>query len=373
MLSLGELLIKTPENLHNSEGRGGNGIREISTRGRYGTDNGHGTLSVGGSKALNLTSSLIELGELGSQVSGETTISGHFSKTSRDFSKGFSPSGGRVSHHSDIVSHISEVLSKGDSGIDRGLSGCHRHVGGVGHKASTLHDIVFLSVNFNGELGELIEYLSHLISSLATSDVDNTLRVGVLGQGLRDTGLSTSEGSGNSASSSLDGGEKGIQDSLSGKKRCVTSKLLVDGSSLSDGPFVGHADVNLLSVLILNNDDGLVDTVVASGHDLNNSHSLHSGLSHNSMLTEEIVLEGSSYLISAGDHVTNLPFAGGPGPLGVLIEVGYIDTSGDEHRLRHFGNGLEGSLNSIKDSFQDSRSELDLQGVSSSEDRVSNS
>jgi hypothetical protein len=148
-------------------------------------------------------------------MSGVTGISGHLSKTSRDFSKGFGPSGSRVSHHSDIVSHISEVFGKGNSSVDRSFSSSDRHVGGVSDQAGSLHDIILFSINPGGERREIIKYLSHLISTLSTSDVDNTLGVRVLGKSLRDTGLTTSESSRNSASSTLNGREKGIEDSLS--------------------------------------------------------------------------------------------------------------------------------------------------------------
>ena len=46
MLTLGKLLIQTPKDLSDTESRHGNGIREITTGGRDGSDNGNRTLST---------------------------------------------------------------------------------------------------------------------------------------------------------------------------------------------------------------------------------------------------------------------------------------------------------------------------------------
>mmetsp|Transcript_23161 Transcript_23161/g.27874 ORF Transcript_23161/g.27874 Transcript_23161/m.27874 type:complete len:204 (+) Transcript_23161:239-850(+) len=50
MLTLGKLLIKTPEHLHNRKSSSSNGIGEITTGRRHGTHNGNGTLTFGGTK-----------------------------------------------------------------------------------------------------------------------------------------------------------------------------------------------------------------------------------------------------------------------------------------------------------------------------------
>ena len=149
-----------------------------------GTDDGDGTGTVGGTEASNVTGTLVELSEGGTQVSGETRIGGHLSETTRDFSEGLSPTRGRVSHHSDVLSLITEVLSEGDTSVDGSLSSGDRHVGGVSDEARALHDIIHLSVNLSLELREVIEDLSHLVTTLTAADVDDAVGVGVLGQSL---------------------------------------------------------------------------------------------------------------------------------------------------------------------------------------------
>jgi len=92
MLSLSELLIQSPEDLYDIEGSSSNWIREITTWWGHGSDNRNRTNTRWGSEASNLTSSLVELSQLRTQMCWETRISGHLCKTSRDLSESLSPS-----------------------------------------------------------------------------------------------------------------------------------------------------------------------------------------------------------------------------------------------------------------------------------------
>ena len=82
MFSLGKFLIQSPEDRHDGEGGGGNWIGEISTWWGDGSDDSDRSLTVWRSKASDTSSSLVELGEGGSQIGWETRISGHLSETS---------------------------------------------------------------------------------------------------------------------------------------------------------------------------------------------------------------------------------------------------------------------------------------------------
>lgn len=72
MLSLGELLVQTPEDLYDIKSSCCNWVREVTTWWGYGTDDGNRSLSVGGTEAHDLTGSFVELSQLGTQVSWET-------------------------------------------------------------------------------------------------------------------------------------------------------------------------------------------------------------------------------------------------------------------------------------------------------------
>lgn len=57
---------------------------------------------------------------------------------------------------------------------------------------------------------EIHQHLSHLITSLTTSDVDNDVTVGELGYRLTNDSLSASESTRYANCTSLDTGEKGV-------------------------------------------------------------------------------------------------------------------------------------------------------------------
>ena len=204
MLALGELLIETPEDLHNAESGRGDGLREVTTRRRDGTDDGDRALARGVTEAASLTSTLVERGETGGQVSGIAGVGGHFSETTRDLTQGLGPTGSRVGHHGNVHALVTEVLGESNTSVDGGLTGSDGHVGGVGDQAGALHDVVLLAANVDGQLGELHEYFGHLVTALTATDVDDAVRVGVLGERLRNDSLTATEGAGNGAGSTLD-------------------------------------------------------------------------------------------------------------------------------------------------------------------------
>lgn len=91
-------------------------------------------------------------------------------------------------------------------------------------------------------------------------DVDDHVRVGVLGQGLRNDSLSATESTWNGAGSTQHAGEEGVEDTLAGKEGIVGSELLGNGPGLTDGPSLEHGEAAGLSVEF-NLEDGLLDGV----------------------------------------------------------------------------------------------------------------
>ena len=185
---------------------------------------------------LDSTSSLIELSESGTKMCWETLICRHFCETTGDLSESLGPTGSRISHHCDILSHISEILSQGDTSINRGFSGSDRHVRGISDQAGSIHDGNISVTDFSSKLRELFKYLSHFVSSLTASDVDNTLSIGEFRQSLRNTCLSTSESTGNSTGSSEGGWVKRIKYSLSSKEGLDGRQSVLWWSRLTNGP-----------------------------------------------------------------------------------------------------------------------------------------
>ena len=71
------------------------------------------------------------------------------------------------------------------------------------------------------------------------------------------------------------------------------------------------------------------------------------------MLMEKIILEHMTNLISTGDDGTwAFLMVGNEGIEAVLVEGGEIDTTRHEDGLRDLGNRLKWSLNTIKDSLE---------------------
>lgn len=171
MLALGKLLVQTPEDLYDSEGGRADGVGEITTGWRDGTDNGDTALAVGRAESLDTASTLVEGGKLGTEVGGETLISRHFSETTRQLTKSLSPSRGRVGHHGDVETLITEVFGNSNSGVDGSLTGSDGHVGGIGNEGRALHNRLFAAVDVDCELGEILEDFGHFVSAFTTTGV----------------------------------------------------------------------------------------------------------------------------------------------------------------------------------------------------------
>ena len=193
VLALGELLVQTPEDLHNVERGRGDRIGEVTAGRRDGAHNGDGALACRIADALDATGALVERGETRRQVGRIAGVGGHFGQAARDLAQRFGPARRRVGHHGHVVAHVAEVLAERDAGVDGGLAGRHGHVGRVGDERRALHDRLGATFHFHGELREVLEHLGHLIAALATADVDDRVAVGELGQRLRDHRLAAAE------------------------------------------------------------------------------------------------------------------------------------------------------------------------------------
>ena len=249
MLTLGKLLVKTPEDLHNRKGGRSNWIGEITTGRGDSSDDSDGTLTIGRSKTGDTPSTFVEGSKTGTQVGGVTGIGRHLSKTSRNLTKSLGPTGSRVSHHGNIHSLITEVLSKRNPGVNRSLTRGDGHVGGIGNECGTLHDTDFplsasvLILDSHGQFREITQDFSHLITTFSATDVDNSIRVGKLGKRLRNNSLSATESTRDGTSSSKDRGEKTVNDTKTSNKGLVSGKLLGDGTGATDRPEVAKSEL----------------------------------------------------------------------------------------------------------------------------------
>mmetsp|Transcript_20695 Transcript_20695/g.37068 ORF Transcript_20695/g.37068 Transcript_20695/m.37068 type:complete len:225 (+) Transcript_20695:924-1598(+) len=224
MLTLSKLLVQTPENLDDGKGGRGDGIGEITTGGRDGTNDGDATLTTRATQALNATSTLVERSKTSGEVSRITGISRHLSKTTGNLTKSLSPTRGGVTHHREVITHITEILGESNTSVDRRLTGSNGHIGSVGDQASTLHDRLLTTIReSHSKSRELHENFSHLITTLTATDVDNAIGVRELGQGLGNDSLSATKSTRNRASSTKNRGKKSIKNTLTSKKRGISN------------------------------------------------------------------------------------------------------------------------------------------------------
>jgi len=113
-----------------------------------------------------------------------------------------------------------------------------------------------------------------------------------------------------------------------------------------------HADVLLLAVGELDDGDAIGDSVLAFGHNLDNC-SIALGWSHDDMLMEKVIFENVTDLITASDDGARaLVVVRHESVLTILVEGGEIDTTGHEHRSGDLSDRLQGSLNSVEDSLE---------------------
>eukprot|EP00755_Sulcionema_specki_P012318 Sspe_Gene.51103::Locus_28394_Transcript_1_1_Confidence_1.000_Length_2425::g.51103::m.51103 len=252
VLPLGKLLVKPPENLHDPQSCRRDGVGEVPTRRRHSPHDGDGTLTFRRSQALHTTSTLVEGRQTSTKVRGVPRVCRHFGKTPGDLTKGLSPPGSRVGHHGNVKSHVPRVLRQCDACVDRGLTRSNRHVRGVGHQGGTRHDRHFTAVvHPGGQLRELHQHLSHFVTALTAPHVDDSIRVRVLGEGLRDHRLPAPKGTGDTAGPTLHTGEERVEHTLPSLQRGLRTQLPVlrHRTGLPHRPLLNHGEEPLLVVL----------------------------------------------------------------------------------------------------------------------------
>mmetsp|Transcript_64817 Transcript_64817/g.166821 ORF Transcript_64817/g.166821 Transcript_64817/m.166821 type:complete len:597 (+) Transcript_64817:397-2187(+) len=356
VLALGQLLVQAPEHLHDAERGGRDRVREVAAGRGHGADNGDGALTGRIAEALHAAAALVEAGQTRTQVRGVAGIGRHLGQTAGDLSQGLGPARGAVGHHGHVVAHVAEVLGGGHARVDGGLPSCHGHVRRVGHERRALHDGLLLAVNERGELREICEHLSHLVAALAAADVDDDVRVGVLGEGLGDDRLAAAEGAGHRRGATLRHREQGIDDALAREQRGVALQLLNRRPGLAHRPPLEELDAHLLAGL-LDLDDLRVDRVHAG-----RQHALHAAadvrVHHDEVLLEEAVLVHLADDVAARHEVANLHIQRHEVPLLLAVQARHVDAARHEDTLGDLLNALQRTLDTIVDAVQDARAQL---------------
>ncbi|KAI3492707.1 hypothetical protein L1887_42625 [Cichorium endivia] len=314
------------------------------------------------------TGTLVEAGQLGTQVRRVAGIGRHLGQTTRDLTQSLGPSRGRVGHHGHVVALVTEVFGERDTRVDRRLSRSHGHVGCVGHQRSTLHDRELFAVPHERKLGELGEHFGHLVSPLSTAYIGDDVRVRVFGERLGDDGLATAEGTGDGGGTTLDAGEERVEDTLAGEQRVVGLQLLGDGTGRTDGPDLEHG-VLLLLALEFGLEHDVVDRVRALLGDVGDgAHSTRA--EHELVVLEQRVLVDGAEDVTTADVVADLELAGSEVPRELTVERLRVDTSGNVDTAALLHDGLERTLDAVVNVLHETGAELDGEGLASTEHRV---
>mmetsp|Transcript_12586 Transcript_12586/g.39639 ORF Transcript_12586/g.39639 Transcript_12586/m.39639 type:complete len:601 (+) Transcript_12586:190-1992(+) len=369
VLALRQLLVKAPEDLHDAERGRAHRVGEVATRRRDGTDDRDRARARRRAHELALARALVEGGEARAEVGGVARVSGHLGEAAGDLTERLGPARRRVGHHGHVVAHVAQVLCERDARVDGRLARSDGHVGRVGDEGGALHDGLLLAVDDHLELREVLEHLRHLVAALAAADVDNRVRVRVLGQRLRDDRLAAAERAGHGARAAEHGGEERVDHALPREQRLGTRQLLGDGARRADGPALLHRVLGHLA-LELRLEDALQDGVLALGGEPRHLAARDLARHHHDLVQDDVVLRDVAINVARADDVANLHVDRRELPRALLVEGGDVDATRDEDRAERLGDLLERTLDAVEDAAKDARAELERERQARAEDRV---
>ena len=208
---------------------------------------------------MHHSGALVERRQAGCKISRETFFRRHLFQTSGKFSKSLSPTGSGVGHDRYIVAHVTVIFCQSKSGVNAGFTGSNRHVGSIGDQCSTVHQR--FACTRVGQFAEFFQNLGHLISTLTTSDIDDDICIGPLGDLMLGHCLSGSESAWDGSSTALCDREHGINDTLSGNKWNGCRETVMRRSWCTDRPVLGHCQLFLLSVRKLQSNQRFINRV----------------------------------------------------------------------------------------------------------------
>ena len=158
-----------------------------------------------------------------------------------------------------MVTHISVILSQCQSSVDTCLTRCNRHVGCICNQNSSIHKwIAALWVN---KFWKLLKNLSHLVSTLTTSNINNNIGIRPLCNLMLSHRLSCSKSTRNSCGTTLCDWEQCIKNTLSCNKRLWCCIALISWSWHTNWPLLSHRQFFLCSIILNDRYNSLINGV----------------------------------------------------------------------------------------------------------------
>ena len=123
-----ERRVESPEDLYYSEGRLGDGLRNIAAGRRNSAYDRERALASVRAEGNNTSRTLIELGKSAAEISGVALFAGHLFKSAGHLAQSLRPAGGRVRHEGDGIAHVSEIFRYRDARIYRRFTRGDGHI-----------------------------------------------------------------------------------------------------------------------------------------------------------------------------------------------------------------------------------------------------
>lgn len=164
---------------------------------------------------------------------------------------------------------------------------------------------MLLAFVLSHKIWELFKYLSHFVSSLTASDVDNALGVRVFGKSLGNASFSATEGTWDSASTTQHRWVESIKDSLSSKQWFVGLELLNVWSWGSYWPEVTHAELFLFTSWGLDDANWLSNSILAFWENFDNFTG-NLWIRHDLMVLEKSILIYITKNVTTGNEGAHL-------------------------------------------------------------------
>ena len=289
----------------------GNGLLEVTARGRHRSEEGDRTrLAV---VELHKTGTSIEVRDDGREVHREGVLSGQLLQTVRDLTQRLSPTRRRVGHNQHLQTHRTVILADGHTRIYRRLTRRNGHVRRVADDDRTLHELV--SRAGIHQLGELGEDLHHLVCTLAARHHDDHVGIGLLRYGVLQHRLARTEGSGNEARTTLGHGVKGVDGTHTRLHHARRTRLLgVAADGLLYGPLLHHRYIVFVAVGVGNHGHRIGNLVLAGRSDaLDRIAALHDER-HHDLVVDPLLLDmaqprSGRHLVARLGYGLKLPLA----------------------------------------------------------------
>lgn len=205
--------------------------------------------------------------------------------------------------------------------------------------------------------GEIHQDFGHLVTTLTTANVDDDITVRELGHTLGNNSLSTTEGTRNADSTTLNTGEEGIQHSLADNEGRIGGQPVANRAGNTDGPGLHHTELGLFTIK-LHLEQLLFDGVAASRSNPGNGTPC-TRRQQDLVVVHQTILEHATPDVTTSDVVADLEGSRLEFPLALPVQGIDRNTTGNVDTLRLVRDGFEGSLNTVVDRLHQTGAKLD--------------